>query len=225
MQAQENYDKLKSSLKLFADNAGLFRLKGRFGESTLTFQEHCPILLRPSIDSHVTRLIVFDAHEKVYHTGSEATLARLRHRYWVYKGRKSVKDILHRCVICKKFQGRALLPSLSPDLPYFRVQYLMSPFNTTELDFAGPLYVKEFNGRAKVYILLLTYSSSRAIHLELVRELTSASFINAFKRFAARRGYPSIVVHDNAKTFKATGTKLCFATHSIESKPILPMSL
>ena len=39
-----------------------------------------------------------------------------------------------------------------------------------------------------------------------------------------RRGYPSIVVHDNAKTFKATGMKLGFATHSTESKPILPMS-
>ena len=136
LQAQKNYDKLKSSLKLSADNAGLIRLKGRFGESTLTFQEKCPILLRPSVDSHVTRLIVFDAHEKVYHSGFEATLARLRHRYCIYKGRKSAKDILRRCVICKKFQGRALLPPLSPDLPYYRVQYLMSPFNTTGLDFA-----------------------------------------------------------------------------------------
>ena len=117
-----------------------------------------------------------------------------------------------------------MLSPLSPDLPYYRARYLISPFNITGLDFAGPLYGKDFNGRAKVYIRLLTCSSSRATHLELVRELTSASFINAFKRFTARRGYPSNVVHDNAKPFKATGTKLFFAIHSTESKPILPMS-
>ena len=224
LQAQSNYEKLKSSLKLFTDAAGFIRLKGRFGESTMTFQEQCPILLRSSVDSHITRLLIWEAHERVYHNGIEATLARIRQKYWLYKGRKSVKDILRRCVICKKFQGRALLPPMSPDLPYYRVDYMMSPFNTTGLDFAGPLYIRDSSSKAKVYILLFTCSSSRAIHLELVQELSSASFINAFRRFGARRGYPRIVVHDNAKTFTAVGTKLFFATNAIKSKPILPLS-
>ena len=114
---------------------------------------------------------------------------------------------------------------MSPDLPYYRVDYMMSPFNTTGLDFAGPLYTKDSCGKAKVNILLFTCSSSRAIHLELVQELSSASsFINAFRRFGARRGDPRIVVHDNAKTFTAVGTKLFFATNAIKSKPILPLS-
>ena len=52
LQAQSNYEKVKSSLKLFTDAAGFIRLKGRFCESTMTFQEQCPILLRSRADSH-----------------------------------------------------------------------------------------------------------------------------------------------------------------------------
>ena len=78
LQAQRNYEKLKSSLKLFTDAAGFIRLKGRFGESTMTFQEQCPILLRSSVDSHITRLLIWEAHERVYHNGIEAALARIR---------------------------------------------------------------------------------------------------------------------------------------------------
>ena len=62
-------------------------------------------------------------------------------------------------------QGRVLLPPLSPDLPYYRVQYLMSLFNTTVLDFAGSLYLKDFNGRMKVYILPLSTVVSSCFNL------------------------------------------------------------
>ena len=44
---------------------------------------------------------------------------------------------------------------------------------------------------------------TRALHLELVGELTTAAFLRSLRRFIGRRGTPKILVPDNAKTFKA----------------------
>ena len=45
---------------------------------------------------------------------------------------------------------------------------------------------------------------TRAIHLELVRDLSAKTFLCCFRRFVARRGVPRLIVPDNAKTFKAS---------------------
>jgi len=46
------------------------------------------------------------------------------------------------------------------------------------------------------------------VHLELTHSLTSEEFILSFRRFTARRGVPSIVYSDNAKTFKGAQSKI-----------------
>ena len=56
----------------------------------------------------------------------------------------------------------------------------------------------------KVYITLFTCGVTRAIHLELVLDLSAEIFKQTLKKFAARRGTPSLIVSDNAKTFEAT---------------------
>ena len=55
----------------------------------------------------------------------------------------------------------------------------------------------------KAYILLITCSLSRVVHLELVQSQKLEEFNICFKRFLARRGRPQKVYSDNAKTFKA----------------------
>ena len=47
------------------------------------------------------------------------------------------------------------------------------------------------------------YLYVRAIHLDLVPDMTAESFIRSFKRFTARRGFPQKIISDNGKTFKA----------------------
>ena len=77
------------------------------------------------------------------------------------------------------------------------------------MDFAGPLFVKKGKGQmSKVYITLFTCCVTRAIHLELVENLEASSFINCLRRFCARRGTPTLLISDNAKTFKATSKLL-----------------
>ena len=82
-------------------------------------------------------------------------------------------------------------------LPEFRVKK-SPPFANTGVNFAGPLYIKEGKGMKKSYIALFTCSVTRAIHLELVGDLSSPTFIQTLRRFSSRRGMPSIMISDNA---------------------------
>ena len=83
------------------------------------------------------------------------------------------------------------------------------PFTFTGLNFAGPLYfTSSTEGQSnevsqKAYICLYTCTSISAIHLELLHDLSVKSFFQSFRRFASRRGLPSTLLPDNAKTFKA----------------------
>ena len=68
----------------------------------------------------------------------------------------------------------------------------------------GPIYYKtKKKNELKAYILLFSCSVTRAVHIELVSNLTTTKFIKSFKRLISRRGKPKIVYSDNAKTFKA----------------------
>ena len=61
-----------------------------------------------------------------------------------------------------------------------------------------------FNWRVnKVWICLFTCCVTRAIHLNIVTNLSTETFLRCLKRFAVRRGMPRKFVSDNGKTFKA----------------------
>ena len=71
---------------------------------------------------------------------------------------------------------------------------------------AGPLFCVDFP--KKFYVALFTCAQVRAIHLELTESLSQADILLAFRRFAARRGFPSHVISDQAKYFKAADASL-----------------
>jgi len=53
----------------------------------------------------------------------------------------------------------------------------------------------------KAYICVFISLSIKAVHLELVTDLTSEAFIACLKRFIARRGLPSLIWSDNGTNF------------------------
>ena len=146
------------------------------------------------------------------HGGVKATLTELRSKYWRVRGRKFIKGILCECVICHWFQGKPYSPPSAPPLPSFRVNEAR-PFSHTGVDFAGPLYTRDTVASAskKVWICLYTCCMTRAVHLDIVPDMTAQAFICRFKRFTSRRGFPVRIVSDNAKMFK-TAAKIVVAT-------------
>ena len=196
-----NYEDLAHKLKL-EDHGGLLKCKGRLENSDLDLEAQQPIILQR--DHKLTRLIIEECHRKVHHGGVRATLGELRSRFWVTKGRQVVKKILKECVTCKREQGKPFRAPPTAALPNYRVMEAR-PFSKVGIDFAGPLFVKFHTGEmVKAYIALFTCCVTRAVHLDLVTDLTATSFVRCFRKFAARRGTPSMIISDNAKTFKAT---------------------
>ena len=55
---------------------------------------------------------------------------------------------------------------------------------------------------------LFTCASTTAVHLELVPNLNAEPFLLAFSRFVSRRGLPTTLLSDNAKTFKSASKKI-----------------
>ena len=151
--------------------------------------------------------MIKDVHQKIKHSGLGDTLTTLRESYWILRGREAAKRIIKQCVICTKFDGVPFKPQPTPDLPDMRVAD-SPPFTFTGLDFAGLLYItssKEVQSNEssqKAYICLYTCASTRAIHLELLRDLSVKSFLQSFRRFASRQGLPSTLLSDNTETFK-----------------------
>ena len=197
-----------AQFRLFLDEKGILRCQSRLKHASILEQCTKPILLPKC--HHVSKLLVIYCHEKVMHDGVRETLNLLRQRYWIPRARELVKGILRKCVTCKRLEGLPFSTTFCPDLPKIRVDD-QPPFNNTGLDFAGPLKVLNGinrNGDQKYYVCLFTCMSTRAIHLELVESLEVEAFLRAFRRFTARRGLPSLLLSDNAKSFKSASKEV-----------------
>lgn len=70
--------------------------------------------------------------------------------------------------------------------------------------------------KQKTYIRLYTCASTRATHLELTEDVSVRTFLLAFRRFTSRRGVPTRLLSDNAKTFKAAAKEVKLISRSEE---------
>lgn len=190
------------SLNLFLDDKGVVRLKGRLQHSNLCYETAHPIVLPAS--HHFVELLIRSTHQRLLHAGCLEILTHLRETFWIIRARQAVKKVLGRCVTCRKMNSRRATEPVAP-LPGDRVLEA-TPFAVTGLDFAGPILTKDEGKTHKSYVLLLTCSVTRAVHLEVVKDMSTASFLQAFRRFVARRGLCHTIYSDNAKTFhRASG--------------------
>ena len=106
---------------------------------------------------------------------------------------------------CYRHNSRPYSRSTAP-LPDLRVT-LTPHFAVTGIDFAGPLFSADYP-KKKLYILLFTCAIVRAVHLELTESMSLVECMQAIRRFVARRGLPSVIYSDNAKTFVAASLEV-----------------
>lgn len=203
-----NSTNIMKSFRLFKDEDGLLRVSSRIQTEVLPWEGRNPILLPP--ESKFTRLVVEMIHHVSHHAGCRQTLTNIRQQYIIPRGRRLVRSVISKCVTCLKAEGKCFPMLASPPLPDFRL-CPVDPFTNCGVDFAGPVKIKE-PGRRKVekgYIMVLSCAVTRSIGLELLHGLTVHDFTLALRRFCARiNGVPSLMVSDNAATFKRAAKEL-----------------
>ncbi|UYV82191.1 hypothetical protein LAZ67_21001303 [Cordylochernes scorpioides] len=196
------------SLNPFIDESGLLRVGGRLRHSNLQFDEKHPIILPR--DHFITELIVRQCHLDHLHSGLQLTMSALRLRYWIPAGRSLVKKIIHQCMVCFRAK-RQVTKQIMGDLPMHRI-VKSNPFTKTGIDFAGPFLMKPNIKISKVklksYVALFVCFCTKAIHIEIVSDLSSAAFLAALKRFISRRGKPSDIFSDNGTNFRGANNIL-----------------
>ncbi|XP_065917809.1 uncharacterized protein [Dysidea avara] len=196
---------LVRQLRLLLDKEGILRCGGRIHNAPLSELTEFPYFL--PYRHPFTALIIRSIHIKLYHTGIIGTLTAIRQSYWIPRGRQYVKMLLRQCTICKRHSGKPYATPDPPPLPKTRTLDA-PPFTVTGVDFTGALYVRQNSEEMKVYICLFTCATTRAIHLEVVNDLSTETFLLAFRRFAGRRSLPQVVMSDNASTYRSAATEL-----------------
>ena len=210
----ERFDKISRSLGLFEDQDGLLRCGGRVKNADIPYETKHPTLI--PADHTVTEMIIRKAHQKVFHNGVGETLAQMRAKYWIVRGRQVVKGVVNKCNTCRRLEGLSYGGPQLSQLPECRVKGGKA-FNCIGIDFCGPIYLtNEGEEMRKSYIALITCATTRMVHLELCGDLGAGSLMGCLRRFCARRGNPSQIISDNAKTFKSKQIKQFAAKRGIK---------
>jgi hypothetical protein len=183
----------------FVSSDGLLRVGGRLKRNNS---------LHPIIISHKHRIahLICHHYHGIAHSGTEWVVSLIRRVFWVTRIRGIVKSVASGCILCKKLFSPTVQQKMA-DLPQQRIEAYHPPFSFVGIDCFGPFLVKRARSEVKRYGCLFCCFSTRAIHLELLDSLDCDSFVNAFRRFTARRGQPQEVFSDNGTNFIA-GSKI-----------------
>ena len=199
LKGRKSYPQIKAQLAVMEIN-GILHCQGHLQNTALPDESK---FLLPQ-DNRFTSLLIAECHKHTRHGGVNTTLAEVRSKFWVLKGRQAVKQQLRQCMNCSKRNAKPCAPPQSGELPTERVPR-DNPFSTTGVDFAGPIHLKN---EEEAYVAQFTCGITRAVYLELTEDMTAHEFMGMFRRFISRRGAPSTVISDNAKTFLATAKHL-----------------
>ena len=206
-----------ASLSPFLDN-NVLRVGGRLQKSTLTPDQIHPLIL----PKHpLTVLIAKYEHTRLMHAGPQSLLSSLRLKYWPIGGRNLVRKIVRQCIVCFKANPPSTSQQMG-ELPKVRIQKTR-PFLNSGVDYCGPFLVKVSPRRgsspSKAYIALFVCLSTKALHLEVVENMSTSAFLNAFSRFVSRRGKPHRIFSDNGRNFVGAQRELTAShlTSSIEA--------
>ena len=193
------------SLDPFLDNNGIIRVGGRLNYAPIKFSRKHQILI--SHNSNVAALLIDYFHTTLGHVGRLHVLSMLQKKYWITNANSVTRSILNRCYECRKVHGELGKQKMA-DLPPDRETPGMPPFSFVGIDYFGPLTVKRVRCSVKRYGVLFTCLVLRVMHIKISHTLDTSSFINALRRFIARRGAVIEIRSDNATNFVGTEKEL-----------------
>lgn len=182
----------------FVDDQGILRVGGRIRRADLEYGIKHPIILPRR--NHITELIIQYYHKQIAHQGKGMTVNEIRSNgYWILHCGAAVSSFISKCVICRKKRGTTSGQKMA-DLPVDRVED-SPPFTYCGADCFGPFLVKEGRKELKRYGLLITCMASRAIHVEVLDDMSTDAFINGLRCFIALRGPVRHIRSDQGTNF------------------------
>ena len=197
----------------FLEN-GLLKSHTRLSYSAeLRDETKFPILL-PKHNCFVEKFVLH-LHIGLLHCGANQCLNLLQAGYRIVGGKSEVRRIIRTCKrqLCR--QPSLYAPPIAP-LPSLRIDRPV-PFQCVGVDFYGPIMTKHVckekecphaEKEEKTWGCVFTCFITRAVHLDIVGNMTTKEFLACFTRMIARRGCPTYIFSDCAKTFKAADKEL-----------------
>ncbi|XP_067619247.1 uncharacterized protein [Eurosta solidaginis] len=191
----------------YVEGFQILKVGGRLGYPDIPEERKHPILLPNKCDfvMHYVRHL----HLKHYQAGPKALVSLIRLQFWVINARDVARRIVRTCVHCVRYKPK-LMNQIMGQLPVERLNP-SRPFARCGIDFCGPsnVYLR-IRGKTpyKAYIAIFVCLATKAVHIELVSDLSNDGFLAALKRMIGRIGLPSDIFCDNATNFIGACNKL-----------------
>ncbi|KAF8768309.1 hypothetical protein HNY73_021144 [Argiope bruennichi] len=169
---------------------GLLRVGGRIGNSSFPASvKHLLILPK---QHPVTTMIIRLYHLNYLHAGIQSVHSAIRQVYWILGARSSIKKIVRNCLICARFHGE-FSKQIIADLPASRV-IPGRAFLRAGIDFCGPFLIPPRRGRCvrsvKMYVCVFVCFITKAVHLELISDLSTDAFLHLSSASLDAEGNP-----------------------------------
>ena len=189
------------SLHPILDSSGILCAGGRNCIKKVSYSSQHPVIL--SEKHPVTKLLIRFEHLHLLHAGPTLLACSLNHRFYILGGCKAMCSITSGCVICCRTSAKPQHQMLG-QLP---IEYVTPDhvFDKVGVDYAGPFYIKYGHVRkptvVKTYAGVFVSLSVKAVHLELVSELTTEAFLACLRHFISRRGKLTLIWTDHGTNF------------------------
>ncbi|XP_021324376.1 uncharacterized protein [Danio rerio] len=186
--------------------AALIRVGGRLRQAQhLCYSTVHPIVLDPN--HPITRLLIKQYDAKLGHPGPERVFAEMRRYYWILRGREAIRRHQRSCVECQRWRAKPNIPKMA-ELPPARLRLMKPPFFSTGVDCFGPFLVKRGRSNEKKWGIIFKCMTTRCVHLDLLANMDTDSFLMALRRMVARRGTPSEILADQGTNFRGGDKEL-----------------
>ena len=122
---------------------------------------------------------------------------------------RAVSSVIHKCVQCRRLSGSLNCQKMA-NLSEDRTEAAPT-FTYCGMDCFGPFIVKDGRREVKRYGLLLTCFSSRAVHIEMLDDMSTDALINGLRCFVSLRG--------PARSIRCVrGTNFVGASHELKQR-------
>ncbi|GIY52693.1 reverse transcriptase [Caerostris extrusa] len=133
-------EKYAQTIQFYEENK-ILKVKSR-----LILEEDPEDFVRPTVlpDQPIVRRLINYVHQKLQHAGVQTTLSHLHERFWIPRGRRIAREVLQKCVTCKRYTLRPMVPDGPAPLPTNRINRVAA-FEVTGTDLAEGIFIRAYS--------------------------------------------------------------------------------